>query len=308
MFKLYKPSIDNKELLDKYLKYNSFPSCELSSANNILWAEYYDTYFTIIEDMLVYCHLEKGIIKKVSFPIGRDNHKAAFDKVLEYFQENSIPFSMNLVSEKMYSMIEEWYPDSFDIRYDRDDADYIYKRESLATLSGKKLHAKRNHINRFVEMYPDYIYENLNEENIKYCIEVAKEWENNRLDKLKYDENPVSDYYLDGVKYEINALFFALNNMNLLGLKGALIRVGKNVVAFTLGEELTKDTFVIHFEKAFADIQGAYAIINRDFAKNELSAYEYINREEDLGLEGLRKAKLSYRPERLVEKGVVTKK
>ena len=112
----------------------------------------------------------------------------------------------------------------------------------------------------------------------------------------------------EGKLYEETIIKKALMNRKKLGLQGALIRLGGEVVAFTLGEYLTDKVFVVHFEKAEADIQGAYAIINRDFVKNELTDYEYINREEDLGIEGLRKAKLSYHPDIILEKGTVRSK
>ena len=107
---------------------------------------------------------------------------------------------------------------------------------------------------------------------------------------------------------EKRIIAYALEHRKSLGMVGGLIRVEGKVVAFTLGEPLTEDTFDVHFEKAYADIQGAYAIINREFARRELSAFTYINREEDMGIPGLRKAKLSYHPESMVEKGIVTKK
>jgi hypothetical protein len=97
----------------------------------------------------------------------------------------------------------------------------------------------------------------------------------------------------------------ALAHLEELELKGGLIRLDGEVIAFTLGEPICEDTFVVHIEKAFADIQGAYPMINQQFVEHECSDYQYINREEDTGAEGLRKAKLSYRPVFLVEKGKV---
>lgn len=295
MFQLYKPSLENKKILDSFLQYNRYRNCELSSANNVLWADYYDTSFTIVEGNLVYCHLKEGKINMVTFPVGQADLKVSFDYIWEYFKDNNIDFCMYLVNEEMFSLIDSWYPGVFKIEYDRDDADYLYSRESLATLSGKKLHGKRNHINRFLENYPDYIYERIDDSNLDECLAFAKEWAND-----KESENA------EGVEYEKNAIEYALNNMKELELEGALIRIDGELVAFTVGEELTADTYVIHFEKARADIQGAYSIINRDFVRNELSKYEYVNREEDLGLEGLRKAKLSYKPIELINKGIVS--
>ena len=108
------------------------------------------------------------------------------------------------------------------------------------------------------------------------------------------------------MSYETNALSFALENRKKLGLNGALIRIEGKVVAFTLGEPLKDDTYVVHFEKAYADIQGAYPMINREFVRRDLRGYKYINREEDMGIPGLRHAKTTYQPIRLIDKGTVT--
>lgn len=295
MMEIYKPDIENRELLNKYLKYNRYRSCELSASNNILWSDFYDTRFTIIEDMLVFCKVEQDKPVMMSFPIGKNDPKSAFDAIRKYFSDNNLPFKMYLVEDKSYEMIADWYPDMYRVDYNRDDADYLYLRETLETLAGKKLHGKRNHINRFLENYPDYVYERINDDNWKECLKIAYDWakENN----VEHSEDK---------DYEKCALKFALENMDKLGLIGALIRADERAVAFTLGEPLTEDTFVVHFEKAYADVQGAYPMINREFVRRELRAYKYVNREEDMGIPGLRHAKTSYQPIKLIEKGFVT--
>ena len=99
-----------------------------------------------------------------------------------------------------------------------------------------------------------------------------------------------------GIHLEETAIKRAFDNYSQLGFVGGLIRVDGEVVAFTLGEEMTQDCFCVHFEKAYADMRGAYAILNREFVRNELQDYYFVNREEDMGIEGLRKAKMSYHP------------
>lgn len=291
-----KPCLDNKEVLQNYLKYNNYYGCEFSAANNILWSKYFDSNFTIIEDMLVFCKVDNGVPVRMTFPIGKSDNKKAFDAIVKYFDDEGIPFNMYLVEPEMFSLIEEWYPEKYKISYDRDAADYLYEWETLAYLKGKKLHGKRNHINRFLENHPDYKYERINESNYPECINLALDWEK--------ENNPEA---LE-LSYETNILLFALEHREELGLNGALIRVNDKVIAFTLGEPLTEDTYVVHFEKAYADIQGAYPMINREFVRRDLRKYKYINREEDMGIPGLRHAKTSYQPIRLVEKGTVTEK
>ena len=141
------------------------------------------------------------------------------------------------------------------------------------------------------------MYETLTEANLEECFQMALKW------------REVNE--CDGDEDKINEMAVTMNSLRLfkeLELQGGILRVNGEIVAFTLGEKLCGDTFVVHIEKAFADIQGAYPMINQQFVAHECQAYRYINREEDTGSEGLRKAKLSYRPAFLVEKGTVTRK
>ena len=294
--KIYSPRMENINLLQSYLKFNKYYGCELTAANNILWSKFYDTGFTIVEDMLSYCKACDGKPIMFTFPIGKHDPKIAFDRICEEFEANGLEFKLFMVHPEMFELIEQWYPGKYKIEYDRDSADYLYEYKTLSELKGKKLHGKRNHINRFEENYPDYQYEIIDESNYQECIDMAYQWEK--------DNNP------DGAKdkqYERDIIEEALKHREILGLVGGLIRIDGKVIAFTLGEPINDKCFVVHFEKAYADIQGAYPMINREFVRRQLKGYKYINREDDLGLPGLRHAKTSYQPIRLVDKGVVTK-
>ena len=291
-----KPGFDSKEILDYYLSFNKYRGCEFSTGNSLFWCDFYHTKFTILEDMLVFGEEEHGQLTSLTFPIGEHDPKYAFDKMVDYFEKSNLPFALYSVQPEMFAQIEAWYPGQYQIAYDRDLADYLYTFDTLANLSGKKLHAKRNHINRFLENYPDYEYERINGKNYEDCLSLLEDWEDASGEERKEEK-----------REEQRIIRYALSHRKSLGLIGALIRVRGRVVAFTLGEPLTDDTFVIHFEKAYAEVQGAYAMINREFVRRELTAYQYINREEDMGIPGLRQAKLSYQPHCLVEKGVVTR-
>ena len=294
---IIKPELKDIEILKKYLKHNKYRGCEFSAANTVLWSSYYNTCYTIVEDMLLFCRAEDGKPVSFTFPIGEKNHKRAFDAVIKYFEDNDLPFLMHCISEDMYKLINEWYPDEFEIEYNRDYADYIYTVDKLANLKGKHLHGKRNHINRFLENYPDYEFVMIDKDNEEECIKIASDW-----NKEKNSDND------EEAQYEVNALRYAIRHMDELGLFGALIRVEGKAVAFTLADEITEDTADVHFEKAYADIQRAYAMINREFVRNCLGKYKYVNREENLGIPGLRKAKLSYKPDILYEKGLLKRK
>ena len=219
------------------------------------------------------------------------------DAKILWFEEQSVPFHIHLVLEQDFELLESWYPAKFQIEYNRDLADYVYETEKLTTLAGKKLHGKRNHINKFKENNPDWVYEPINTENAEECFQMALKWREEmqcEIDVEKRDEMCVT-----------------LNSLRLLEelkLKGGLLRAKPQgeVIAFTIGEPLNPDTFVVHIEKAYAWIQGAYPMINQQFVTHTAQGYQFVNREEDTGSEGLRKAKLSYRPAFLVQKGVVT--
>ncbi len=284
---------EDEEIIKPYYDAEPMRNCEFTFANNILWAPFYGIRYAIVEEMLVFISDEAKM--SISFPLGKGNLKKTIDILTEYFRELDKPFKLHLVSPTQFERLEMLYPGRFQVEYDRDSADYVYEAERLTSLAGKKLHAKRNHINRFKENNPDWQYEKITDDNVQDCIKMAEEW---RIISGCPDKGPVHD--------EFCVTLHALRDIKELDLQGGLIRAGGKVVAFSIGEPCGEDMFVVHIEKAYPDIQGAYPIINQEFVKNEAAGYRYINREEDTGDEGLRKAKLSYAPVFLLEKGLVT--
>ena len=195
-----------------------------------------------------------------------------------------------------FELLEKWYPGRFQIEYERDNADYVYESEKLAALPGKKLHGKRNHVNKFKSIYANrWSYESISRENVEECFQMALRWRNDNGCNEDLEKNA-----------EMCVTLNALRLFEELGLTGGVLRVDGEIVAFTIGEPVCSDTFVVHIEKAYAEIPGAYNMINQQFVEHECMDYTYVNREEDTGAEGLRRAKLSYRPVFLVEKGTVT--
>ena len=179
---------------------------------------------------------------------------------------------------------------------DRAFTDYIYDRTALETLAGKKLQSKRNHANRFEREYPHYEYRELTPDLAKECWKLEEEWAAKHTDmhaRLDADD-------------EQNSMRRVFKHWNELQARGAAILVDGRVVAFTFGGPINYDTFDVCCEKANTDYEGAYAIINRDFVRHLPEQYTLINREEDLGLEGLRRAKLSYQPKILLDKYTIT--
>ena len=293
-----KATLEDRELLSSYFEKYISRSCERTFANVYLWSSRYPVTFAEIEQTLVFKNENAGKIA-FSFPAGEDqNVKKALEVMKAYSKERNCPFAMYMVTPEKFEKLETWFPGQFEIAYDRDLADYVYESEKLITLAGKKLHAKRNHINKFKATYENrWSYESLTKQGAEDCFQMALKWR--KESGCESNDDKCS---------EVCVTLNALAHFEELGLQGGLIRIDNEVVAFALGEPICEDTFVVHIEKAFADIQGAYPMINQQFAEHECSNYQYINREEDTGAEGLRKAKLSYRPVFLVEKGYVKEK
>jgi len=162
--------------------------------------------------------------------------------------------------------------------------------QELIELKGRKFEAKRHHIRTFLRNTPEYVYEDMNLTNALECIPVAQEW----LTRQHSD-----DVIMQAENFAVEQ---ALTYFAKLELSGALIRVDGKIEAFAVGEALSEDTAVIHIEKANPEIVGLYQMINREFLRNAWANMTYVNREEDMGIPGLRAAKQSYRPIRMVEK------
>lgn len=212
------------------------------------------------------------------------------EELLAICHEEGIQLLIAPASEQDRAQMLEWFPGRFLIEGDRNDYDYIYAREKLATLAGKKLHGKRNHIARFKDS-GDWSYEPMTAENIEECRTMTYTWIHMREEKWNEEMNQ-----------EISVLHEAFDHMQELGLVGGVLRRDGQIVAFSIGERLNSETFVVHFEKAYPDLQGAYPMINQQFVLHECEGYAYVNREEDTGDPGLRKAKLSYYPDILLPK------
>ncbi len=286
----------DRDIVHAYFQEYPSKSCERTFANVFLWSRHYPVTFAIVENALVF--RSEGKQEAFTYPAGKpEDVKNALEFLMKCMKEKEKPFLLYMVTKEQFEQLDAWYPGSFEIAYERDAADYIYETEKLITLSGKKLHAKRNHINNFKANHENWSYETMSEENIEECFQMALRWRNENGCEEDEEKNA-----------EMCATLNALRLFRELELVGGLLKVDNEVVAFTIGEPISDDTFVVHIEKAYADVQGAYPMINQQFVEHECTNYKYINREEDTGSEGLRKAKLSYRPAFLVEKGLVKEK
>lgn len=284
----------DKETIQKYLGEEGSRNCELTFANIYLWSrEVYKIKYAVVEETL--CFLKEGQPLSVTYPVGNGDKKKALEALRSYFRGKNKKFHLHSVNQQQFETLQELYGTKATIVYERDSADYVYEVEKLINLSGKKYHGKKNHINRFIAAHPQWSYEQINRDNVDECIEMAKEW--GKENDCQQDKEKMA---------ELNVTLQGLSMLEELELDGGLIRMEGQVIAFSFGEPANKDTYVVHVEKAFARIQGAYPLINREFLRANASNYIYVNREEDVGSEGLRKAKLSYHPVFLLEKGIVT--
>lgn len=288
--------MDDYDTIRRFVLKSKQKSCDYTPANLILWGEVYKTEYCIVDDMLILKYIGDNKVQ-FSFPIGDGDKQDAIDWIISYCETHRIPFIMNKVEPEMYEWLEENSPERFQYELDRDSFDYVYKTEDLQKLSGKKYHGKKNHINKFKKENPEWSYEAITEDNKEECVQMVKQW---------CVENGCCDDKEKAI--EVCLVIKAIRNIQRLHMKGGLIRTKQGIVALTLGEEIDETTYVIHFEKAFASVQGAYPMINQQFIEHELMEYTYVNREDDLGLEGLRKAKESYHPVFLVEKGRIMEK
>ncbi len=281
-------TIDDKEIIEKYTKQNNYFLCEHCFTDIFIWRYNYSTKYCIQDDFL-FIKMKTHEDKKEMYlaPIGSGDLKKAIELIIEDSKQRNIPFIMISISEEIKIKIEEIMPEVFDFEENRDNADYIYLAEDLINLKGKKFHSKRNFINRFKQTYENrWIFEDITEDNAHEVFNYQLKW---------YEENRgIGDN--NSLFSETSAIAQALKNFKALELKGGLLRLDGNIIAFTLASRSAYDMFTVQIEKAEHSINGAYQIINNEFAKKNFEGVKYVDREEDLGIEGLRKAKLSYNP------------
>jgi len=286
-------TLADRKWMSPILKQSGFMGSEAAFGTHYIWQGAYEKKIARQNEMLFGCFGKNACT--YFFPYAKDI-KQALAVLLEECSNTAKRFRMWGVTAEQATLMDEAWPDTFHFRFLRDNADYLYRSEDLINLPGRRYHRKRNHLMRFQRGH-SFTYEDITPANIADCEAIEREW-------MAVAANPA----MGGLERENFALKQSLENFSALGFVGGLIRVRGKPVAFTLGEEINSRAFVVHFEKALAGYEGLYAAINQMFAERQLAGYEYINREEDMGIEGLRKAKLSYYPVQVLEKAVVTLK
>ena len=285
MLKFKKTEIEDIEVFKKYIGFSEELSCESAFVNLLVWQSAYNNMWAEEDGQLI-IKSGKGEDSSYRLPFGDDFIKG-IQLIREYSGEKYPDFWAQ--EGKRLDNFKAHFGDKYVFEENRDAFDYIYLRSDLADLSGKKYHSKRNHISAFSKKH-DWVFKPITPDNtadVKLC---AEKWYKENADK--------EDKYL---RCEKRGIYTILDNMELLGVRGGAVYVGGDVVAFTLGSRISDEIFDIHIEKALPDYAEGYTVINREFART-LTEYKYINREDDMGLEGLRRAKLSYKPSILLKK------
>lgn len=298
----FKPiTLQDRKIITSFTFQSEYKNCDFSFANMCSWRFLYHSKFAVVKDFLVIrFHVEEDEQRPVYMcPVG--NGEGDMREVISLLEEDAAKQGHMLwllgVTPLGRRDLEEALPGEFKYLPNRDYFDYIYLREDLVNLTGKKYQAKRNHINKFNKRY-SYEYKPITPELVPYCLELERKWyKANRTDE---DEEDLS--------YERRSMTYALEHFSELGLIGCGICVDGRIVAFSFGAPITKDTFGIHVEKADIQYEGAYSAINQEFVSHIPEQFLYINREEDLGISGLRQAKQSYYPVLLLEKYTAIRK
>lgn len=288
-------SLYDREVLSSFSKAWEFESSEFVFSTLFLWQPSCNTAYTIEDDILL-IRLTCGSGKYDEFilpPMTRNetlDYRRPLNLAIRSFEASGKPLLIRSITERFREKMEQAMPGKFIFEREPSNDEYIYQSQSLITLSGKKLHAKRNHINQFRSLYA-FEYEPYRvQAHLDECLALNRLWHKSKDQSEKL------------MSREMEACSRALTYADELGLSGGVIRIDGKIQAFTLGEQITSEMALIQMEKANADISGLYAMINQQFAEHTWSQVPYINREEDMGLEGLRKAKMSYRPIRMIEK------
>ena len=283
--------LHEKARYDALLMHCGRRGCEYSFVNKFLWGRQKAAFLN--DQLVFFSQFDRRSI--YPFPIGPGDLKPALDAVIQDAKDRGIPCYIVGMTEQDCTLLESLYPGQFRFHLDRDSFDYVYSIDDLAELKGRKFQKKRNHLNRFLMEHPNYQTLELDEHtrSAAYCM--LQNWYSNRA-----VVDPTMDFHLEKL-----ALDRAFAFQKQLQLEGVVLMENDQLLAFAMGSFLNEDTFDIHFEKAREDIPGAYNAINREFARylrNKYPQLKWLNREDDLGLEGLRKAKLGYNPDHMIEK------
>lgn len=283
--------IGDKPIFDKFFQADPPQASEYNFTNLFMWRRKYNPVWMVSHECLVVIFEESAGDLLALQPVGVGNKILALDHLCRTFESlGLIPVIGRVTDDFVDAFVDE---SRFDLIEDTDNSDYVYLAEKLIKLSGNKYHRKKNHLNRFIKNY-DFQYRSFSPQLIHSVLSLQETW-------CEFKDC----YEDDNLFHEDRAVCDALTHYQALGFIGGAILMDGQVQAFSFGEMINRDTAVIHIEKANPEIDGLYTVINQRFCASAWANATFINREQDLGLDGLRKAKQSYYPHHMVNKWIV---
>ena len=283
--------LKHRETMQSFVAAAGGRQMEQSFAGLYIWSHKFKVQLCQYKDFLL-CLASKPCPPYYLMPIGQGDPASVLPAMEEDAHAKGNPFVLRGLTASMRQRIETALPKRYQFTPNRASADYLYLAKDLQELSGRKYHSKRNFIARFEETYHNrWSYEPITKDNLKDVWAFQDMWcrKNDCASNVSLQE-------------ESTSIALLLYNMDALRATGGLLYADGRVAAFTVGSLIGKDTMDIHVEKADYETVGAYPMINREYARRGCAGVTYINREEDMGLEGLRRAKLSYGPVEVCEK------
>lgn len=291
-------TLDLKPAVDRLFEIENSRSADFCFGNVYMWDKRFKQSVTLCGDRLVTLLHRKGELF-FAFPVGSGDIRPSFEFMQGICDRNALPLRICGVCEEHLALINEAYPDEFEVTEDRDFSDYIYEIDKLAEYPGRHLHAKRNYCNRF-EAEHKWSFEPITVERLPDCLDMLDKWTHQSQDRLTAD-----------IGFEHDAIVRGFESFDELGLEGGMLIADGRLAGFTVGEVINSDTFCTHFEKAYTDIDGAYTMLCREMARMVMAKHpdvRYVNREDDMGNPALRTSKLSYKPEEILIKYIVRSK
>ena len=291
MLEFVPPRIEDRGWVEELVSLTDGRGSDLAFGNIYLLRNKYDTKICRYKNFLIRRY--HGLWRTgYTFPVGEGNVREALEAIEEYAAAEKEALCFTLLTKEQKESLEELYPGRFLFSSNANDTDYVYRSQDLAELAGRNYHKKKNHVLRFNRTYESIELRPITRDNKEDAWTVEERWHHAHQENANYSQMA-----------ERNAIGEALQNLEELGFEGAVLYVEGRPAGMTISSRINKDVCDIHYEKVNDEyaVSGGYSAINQMYAKR-LTGYQWINREEDIGIDGLRKAKLSYHPQLLIEK------
>lgn len=280
---------EDRDLYRDWCRRFRVETSEITLTNLFVWRRTEPVMLSKCDGFLIVLRLDRDGRPSLCIPLGEGDFSSTVEELFGVLG-SMYPSESVMLRRVPESVAQTFSKIGYPIEEDRDNFDYVYRVEDLAELSGRKYDGKRNHARKCVENNPCE-YEELNRNNLDDCFSLATEWCNVR----QCDIHPP-------LAAEFRAIRETFERFEELGLLGGSIRIQGEIQAFAIAETINQDIAIVHFEKANPQIEGLYQVINQWFCQNALSGITWVNREQDLGVAGLRQAKMSYHPDHFVKK------